>query len=325
MSRLAGAEHAAARERGEKVAMLWASEFPVYGRLGYGPATATAAWTFRTRQTAMVADPADEGTTELAPSNDETLETVRGVYETWRAGQPGEVWRRPITWRNDFGLTNDAWGSGWKGFVALHRDRGGAVDGYARYHAEEKWEDRSPSNRLIVDDLHGLTYTTEAALWRFIAGIDWVGTVRAEHRHPADRLPWLLTNPRAAVPDDIGDGLWIKLLDVSTALERRRYERSASIVLEVIDDDGTDARGERIERKVRVALDASPDGARATVTARSPDLTIRAGALGTAYLGGTRLSHAVLAGGVHEGRPGALADADALLATLDPPWCSTVL
>ena len=46
-------------------------------------------------------------------------------------------------------------------------------------------------------------------------------------------------------------------------------------------------------------------------------------ALGAAYLGGARLRDAVLLQGADEHRPGALAEADALLRTVDPPWCSS--
>ena len=39
------AEHAAARDRGEIASLLYASEYPIYGRFGYGPATQVASWT----------------------------------------------------------------------------------------------------------------------------------------------------------------------------------------------------------------------------------------------------------------------------------------
>src|SRR6478609_6076754 len=323
LARMAGAEHTAARERGEAVAILFASEYPIYGRFGYGPATTAATWTVRTHQTRLAATPADDGRIELAPTDSATLELCLAVYESWRTRQPGEVWRRPITWDDDFGLSADVWGRRWKGFVALHRDASGAVDGYVRYHSEDKWEDRQPANTLLVDDLHGLTDETVAALWRYIVGMDWVATVRAERRSLADRLPWLLTNGRAATVGDIGDGLWVKLLDVPRALEARGYESSGSLVIELVDADGRDATGAEIARRTCFELDASPDGARATVTDRSPDLTVASGALGAAYLGGTRLSRAVLQRGADEHRPGALDLADRLLATFDAPWCSS--
>jgi hypothetical protein len=91
-------------------------------------------------------------------------------------------------------------------------------------------------------------------------------------------------------------------------------------VLEIVDRGGGAADA---DERVRVAIDAGPGGTRALLTDQPPDLTIDAAALGAAYLGGTRLRDAVLAQGWDEHRPGALADADALLATRDAPWCST--
>src|SRR6476620_2152710 len=67
LSRLAAAEHAAARDRGDVVAILFATEFPIYGRFGYGPATTTATWTIRTPQTRLVPLPDDDGRIEIAP------------------------------------------------------------------------------------------------------------------------------------------------------------------------------------------------------------------------------------------------------------------
>jgi predicted acetyltransferase len=306
LARLAAAQHADARERGEALAILFASEYPIYGRFGYGTSTI-----------------GEQGRIEIGPADETSIAAARDVYDAVRARQPGEVWRRPITWQDDFGLSNDVWGNRWKGFVAFHRDESGTADGYVRYHVEEKWDDRQPSNKLTVDDLHALNDDAELALWRFVGSFDWVGTIRAERRSPSDRLPWLLTNQRAASADDIGDGLWVKLLDVPRALESRRYEQTGALVFESIDTDGTSAEGERVTRRVRLALDASPDGARATPTDRSPDLTLRSDALGAAFLGGVRLSRAALLGGVDEHRPGALAEADRLFATFDAPWCSS--
>ena len=115
---------------------------------------------------------------------------------------------------------------------------------------------------------------------------------------------------------DAGDGLWVRLFDVPRALEARTYERSASLVLEVVDDEAWG--GTR-----RLLLDATPEGATCRPTDRSPDLTLPVAALGGAYLGGTRLRDLVIATGADEHRPGALAEADALLRTADEPWCST--
>ena len=76
-----------------------------------------------------------------------------------------------------------------KGFVVIYRDEAGTVDGYARYHVDEKWEQRQPRNGLVIDDLHALTDDAYAALWRFLAAMDWVTTVKSERLHPRERLP----------------------------------------------------------------------------------------------------------------------------------------
>jgi hypothetical protein len=88
------------------------------------------------------------------------------------------------------------------------------------------------------------------------------------------------------------------------------------VVLEVADPDASGGR-------LRVELDAGPDGATCRTTTRSPDLSLDVSALGAAYLGGTRLRDAVTATGFDEHRPGALAATERLFRTADAPWCST--
>jgi predicted acetyltransferase len=322
LRRMLAAEHAAARERGEVASLLYASEYPIYPRFGYGVACQSGTWSVDVSTTGFhEAAGGRTGTVELVPADDAAVDTIRDVFDAWRIVQPGEIWRRPIMYRSDLGLAGQAWGETWKGFVAIHRAEDGSVDGFTRYRGEAKWEHRQPRSTLNVEDLHGLSPEAIVALLRFLADVDLVTTLKIEHRTPTDRLPWLLTNPRAAEPLEMGDGMWVKLHDVAAALAARSWESSGSLVLEVVSHDGGADGNE--ESRVRVGLDVSPDGARAEPTAASPDLTIDAAALGAAYLGGSRLRDAVIAAGWDEHRPGALAVADRLLACRDAPWCST--
>jgi predicted acetyltransferase len=294
--------------------MLYAAEYPIYGRFGYGPACRESTWTLDTHQTRFHGS--RTGTVELVTPSEDVRATLLVVFEAWRVRQVGEIRRREHTWAFELGLREEFWGPRWKGFVALHRDDAGSIDGYARYHPEAKWEQRQPRNTLVVDELHALTDAANADLWRFLAEVDWISTVKASRRSPSDRLPWLLTNARAAVVSDVGDGAWLRIFDVPRALEARRYERPGRIVIEVVDRELPGGR-------VRVELDGGPDGATCRPTDATPDLTLNVAALGAAYLGGTRLRDAVLAHGVDEHRKGALGDAEALLRTADEPWCST--
>ncbi|MFL5680986.1 MAG: GNAT family N-acetyltransferase [Chloroflexota bacterium] len=314
MRRLITTEHAAARERGESASLLYSAEYPIYGRFGYGPACETATWTVDAGATSFHGPPASG--VDFAPPDEATRETLKAVFEARRMVAAGEIRRRDFRWDFDLGLREDAWDPRWKGFIVVHRDGSGRADGYVRYRAREKWEKNQPRNVLEVDELLATTDEAYRSLWRFLVEIDWVGTVVAERRSPAERLPWLLTNARAAHLSDLADGMWVRLLDVPRALEARAYEREASLVLEVVDAEAPGGR-------IRVRLDASSDGATCRSTTESADLTVGVDALGAAYLGGTSLSAAAAASGADEHRPGALGTADPLLRTLDVPWCAT--
>jgi len=308
------AEHDAIRQRVEVFGLLYAAEYPIYGRFGYGPGVREATLTLDTRKTGFHAD--SSGRVELAKADAETLAAIKGVFERWRVRQAGEIRRRDYRWEYDLALRESVWGPPWKGFVALHRDPAGSVDGYARYHADDKWEQRQPGLTVTVDELHALNDAAYVSLWRFLAEMDWAATVKAERRIPSERLTWLLTNARALNMLDVGDGMWVRVFDVARALEARTYEREGSIVLEVVDPEAPGGR-------TRVRLEAGPSGATCRETDRPADLTLDIASLGTAYLGGQSLRAATAASGVEEHRAGALADADALLRTLDEPWCST--
>jgi predicted acetyltransferase len=315
LRRMIGLDEAAARDRGDAVGLLYAAEWGIYGRFGYGPGCRLATWTVDTVRAAFP-DVEPAGSVEIADVGPTARDAMAAVFDAWRRRQPGEIGRMPHRWDFALSLRTTAWGEPWHGFLALHRDTAGAVDGYAQYHAETYVENGVQWNRILVDELHALTEPATADLWRFLVTMDLVGSVRARGRRLSDPLPWLLIDGRAARLVDVGDGMWVRLIDVPRALTARTYERSAAVVLEVADEALAGGRA-------RFALDAGPEGSTCTPTDRSADLTLHVSALGAAYLGGTRLRDAVRVRGVDEHRPGALAEADALFATPDEPWCTT--
>lgn len=314
LTQMAAAAHQAIRDAGEPLSILLASEYPIYGRYGYGPASRDATFTVHTKETELPGDMA--GTLELAPLTAATRDTVRAVFEVARRQRAGEIWRRDVTWNLDMGLEPDAFeDKPWRGFIALHRDRSGAVDGYVRYKADPKW-DAGPTGELEIADLHTLDDAAYADLWRFLLSIDLATTVIAPNRPVSDPLPWLLTNPRAIGIGRLNDRLWVRIWDVPRTLEARTYETAAALTLEVVDEDvwgGT--------RRWR--LEAGPDGAACRETRDEPDLTLPIRALGAVYLGGSRLRDVAKWAPVVEHRPGALAEADALFRTTEEPWLST--
>ena len=307
--------HAGIRDMGDAMALLNASEWGIYGRYGYGPATRRVDWTIRTVPAGGVhGTPA--GTVELvAPAK--ARDILGPIFEAWRVRQPGEIQRRDLTWELDLGLRMVPWsGETWKGWVAVHRSTDGTPDGYARYTAKEKDDGSHPIGVAGVEELIALDDAAHADLLRYLTEIDLVREVVLKSRRDTDRSRWMLRDPRAASASNGWDAVWVRLFDLPRSLAARRYEREGRLVLEVIDDELPGGRA-------RVALDASTDGATAVATDALPDLTVQVSALGAAYLGGTRLRDVTLATGADEHRPGSLALADGLLRTADEPVCST--
>lgn len=314
LRQMTAAEHAAIRLRGEVFGLLYAAEFPIYGRFGYGPATRLGVWTLDKNRTGFLTGDARQ-VEHLTPSA-EAKDLVKSVFERFRAGTVGQIRDRDYRFEFDLGLREGAWEKLWKGWIAIHRDRNGEPDGYARYRAEDKWEDGQPQSTITVDALIALTDDAYASLWRFLAETDWIAKVKAEGRPITERLPWLLTNFRAARLSDTNEGLWVRIFDIPRALAARTYERPGSIVLDVRDSEVEGGH-------VRVRLDASPTESGCEPTTDAPDLELDVSALGAAYLGGTQLSDAVLASGAVEHTADALAKATQLLRTSTEPWCAT--
>ena len=317
LSSMVADDVARTRDRGEPVGILFASEWPIYGRYGYGPASWDATWTVRTRAARFKGSPT--GSIEVMPPK-QARSLLPEIYDRYRTTQPGEITRPDYRWDVDLGIVQPP-GRPFPGpgVVAIHRDESGVPDGYATYRGEEKWEEGIPDNVLILVELHAASEAAEIDLWRFLCSIDLVATIKASIRRVHEPLPWYLEDARAARLRDVGEALWLRVYDVPATLAARAYESSDRLAIEIVDRVG-DAAGPAAGR---FDLDASPDGATCRPTTRSADISIEVSALGAAVLGGTRLADAVRAGGADEITPGALRRADMLFRSTVEPWCTT--
>ena len=301
-----GAAQAAAADRGDPVSILIASEWRIYGRYGFGPATEAAEWTVD-KLRAQAPPPAGE--LEYVPAA-ELRALAQPAYDRMRRLRAGGLDRPEARWDRDFGLVHaEGADPDWDGRAVVHRDPAGEVDGYLRYHSD--WGSVL-DNTLTIDELVAATDGAYADLWRFALSVDLVTRVVARARPVDEPLPWLLADGRFARQTDRYDKLWLRVLDVPAALTARDYLAPGRVVLEVVDKAGHAAG--------RFALDAGPDGAACAPTTASTDLTLPVTALGCAYLGGHRLGALAAAGLVDEHTPGALRTADRLLGTDRAPW-----
>jgi predicted acetyltransferase len=312
LTRMITADLTSSRDRGESADVLIASEYPIYGRFGYGPATETLRWELDSSATGFATR--GSGTVEFV-DNDTFRKEGPAIFERVRASRPGMIGRSDVVWDMLADLRRRPEDKPWQGFRVLVRDDDGTAQGWASYKVVDEWTDLRPRSTAEVADLCAAEPGAEARLWRFLADLDLVTKVTAGDRPVDDVLPWLLDNARAARTAGRADFLWVRVLDVATSLTARSYAGAGRLVVEVVDPLGLTGG--------TFLLDASADGAECSVTDESPDLTLPVRTLGAAYLGGARLATLHAGGWLDEHTPGSVARADALFAGSVAPWCNT--
>ena len=286
------------------LAVLWASEGPIYGRFGFGRATAAGRVSIRTRDATLVggAPGSADGVMlqDAAAGHDE----VAAVYEQVRPRWPGFLGRTDARWRDRLEDPEGRRRDNERPLrVAL------ADGGYAIYSVAPDWSDDGPNGEITVRELIATGAEPYAALWRFLLGHDLVRRATWWLGPPDEPLGHMLTDPRA-VRVERRDGLWLRILDVPAALTARTYATPLELALAV---DGE-----------RWRLAADGDDRACERTDADADLALSIADLGAAYLGAPVLGPLAFAGRVHELTPGALARAAAAFATPREPWCPEV-
>jgi len=293
------------RERGDPVAVLWASEGGIYGRFGYGIAARAARLVARRPGARLAAAPAVGEPLRAGPCG-EHVEAMRPVHERVRPQRPGML-DRPGPWWADRLSDAESTRHGAQPLQAVVVE-----DGYALYAVRPDSDDDGPAGEVRVRELVAATPAAHARLWAFLLDQDLTRTITWRVA-PVDEPLWLaLTDPRA-VRMTATDSLWVRLVDVAAALGARSYARDADVVIEVADDLCAWNAG-------RYRLSA--DGCERTRAAA--DLELDVSSLGAAYLGGTTLRSLAAAGRVRELTPGAVSRASAAFRGEVDPWCPEV-
>jgi predicted acetyltransferase len=295
------------RAREEFLSVLLASEAPIYGRFGYGPATYTQRLTVPRHQAAL-ALPRARGTVDAVAGSIELLrraecgEILEEIYDRYRRAQPGALSRPHHWWALGAGHPPVSLAPR---YIAVHRDVDGVPDGYAGYSLG--------GSTLTVDETIAADDVVFTALARFVFGHDLVTDVVFKHFPPGNPLRWQLADFRGGEVSDDTDWLWVRLLDVPRALTARGWFTDGELVLDV-DDPFLGERG-------RYLLTVRDTKADCVPTDREPDLSLDVRDLGSVYLGGTAPSTLVRAGHIRAHRPGAATLADALFRAERTPHC----
>ncbi len=259
--------HQRIAEAGYPIAALTASEGGIYGRFGYGPATTVQLTSIDRRFAEFHASVPDPGGVRLVKPA-EHRDTFAEIYDRWRQQTPGGLVCPTPLWDDVLADRENTRDGGSELFAFLH------PDGYAMYrvHGEE-------SRSIRVRELTAVTPDAYIALWRALLGMDLMDKVTS-WAPPGDILPYLLTNPRLARVTSSSDDLWIRIMNISSALEARRYQADLDTVLEVT--DGFRGDGGRFALQIR-------DGrAQCAPTDAPADIELDLNVLGSLYLGSHR-------------------------------------
>jgi predicted acetyltransferase len=300
--------------QGESIAGLWASEGAIYQRFGYGMATTIGRFEIDKDRTGFARAVEWPGEVRFVDRT-RALELMPQVHEQVVPTYPGMIRRTPGMWDHDF-ADLERWRDGASSlFFAVYQAHG-RPEGYVAYRVKDEWPRGIARNEVRVRELMAATTEAYVALWRFCFDLDLAGKIEGWGRPVDEPMLHLLAHPRA-LRLSVGDGLWLRLVDVARALSARAYSAPGQLRLEVRDafcpwNDG------------RYLLTATEDGAACQADDGDPDVVVQAADLAAVYLGGARFRTLHRAGRIQEITPGALARADAMFAWDPPPWCPHV-
>jgi predicted acetyltransferase len=297
-----------AAERGEPLAALFASEGAIYGRFGYGLAAFYGEFQAEAARMDFVRGHVPTGRVELVPKV-EALPIIGGLYDA--ALRPGGVERSDAM--RDFSFSevgHDMKDKPW--FYAIHRDDDREPDAYAVYTMKHEWPRSVPTGTIEVRECMATTAQGYADIWRYLFDVDLVATVEAWNRPVDDPLLLLVAEPRR-LRFGVGDGLWVRLIDIQAALSARRYASDGRVVFEVSDPFRPDNDG-------RYEVVVEDGAASCAKTDAKADLSGTVNVVGAAYLGGTSFAQLAAAGQVEERTDGSVERADALFRWSPAPW-----
>jgi predicted acetyltransferase len=302
-----------AHANGEPLGGLWASQVPIYGRFGYGPAALMHGIKFDARfagrgdseaGVAVRLVSAAEAETMLPPLYDQVHKTRPGMY-----ARSSEWWKHRLFYDPE---KNRDGGSALRYAVA---ERDGEPVGYMSYRQKSSW-DLLSEGEVRIRELFPINDAGYRALWHYAANIDLFPIVKYWNNPIDDPLPLLLRDGRTVATTEYSDGLWIRLIDVADALVKRTYTGTDSVVIGIADpfcswNEGT----------YRLVVE---DGVASCdkVTAE-PDVTMNVNTLGALYMGGR---DAVAFGRVGriDGDAAAIARLGVLLRSSPAPWCPEI-
>mgnify|MGYP001205459169 CR=1 FL=1 len=307
--------HDEARERGDIVSGLWASQAHLYSRFDYGIGVNSYDWEIDPRFGSFSHSPiSDDNNSEahvyFVDANEAAV-ILPGIYEQMRQQIVGSVDRNPGRWRYQL-FDEERVRDGASALFFAICEEGREQTGYVAYRMRRKGD--TDMGVLEIVEQVSLTDTAHATMWRFLLNFDLVGKITATNRPADDPLWWMLADPRR-LNRTSHDALWVRLLDIPNALESRTYNADGQIKIGLISESQPAEAGTYV-------IDIDDSQASVKKTTDKPDVIMTPADLSVIYMGGAKPGPLVEAGRIDIVTTGSLAKLHSMFSTDSAPWCA---
>lgn len=293
----------------ESISGLWASESSIYGRFGYGVAAEAHYLETDSRMLRFAEDFTPDNVRFV--DNEQAFEQLAPLYTAAFGQRPGlfsrsEAWWKSRTLYDGPGKRS----SGSKLRVATAQREGKSV-GYLLYRQTAGNDRGLLDGTVAIVELVGLDLQAEQSLWHFVSHLDLYPHVTHWNAPLDSALPWMVED-RRRVQRQRTDTLWLRLRDISTALEARSYRCDGSLPIVLQGEPGP-------------GYNLCVSGGQATCPAGPVEggISLRRQDLASMFLGAFRPSELAAVGRL-TGTPEWIAKADAFFGGSRTPWCPEI-
>ena len=314
-SGIMGRIHDSARERGDVISGLWASQSHLYGRFDYGLAINSYDWEIDPSYGDFTHSPIAEDDESDAHvyfvDAEEAAAILPGIYEQMHEQTIGSVDRNSGRWRYELFDEERVRGGAGPLFFAVCEEAGEQT-GYVAYRMRRIGN--SDIATLEVWEQVSVTDTAHATMWRFLLNFELVDKIIAVNRPADDPLWWMLSDPRR-LSRKSHDSLWLRLLDIPKALEARTYNAGGRLKIGLVSESQPAISGTYV-------LEIDDSQAAVKKTTDKPDVVMTPDDLASIYLGGVTPGPLVEAGRIDAITTGSLAKLHGMFSTDSTPWCA---
>ena len=220
-----------ARDSGDVLATLRATEASIYGNFGYAVASVSADYEIDRRRAVLRKELRGLRPVRYA-AVENSWDLQARIYSSQPDPRPGSISRSDRWWNGPEGRL----GSEGRMHYLVTCGAEGNETGYVRYRplSDQAWVE-STNRTVLVNDLVAHTDADYAALVEHLLSIDIVHRILMPVRPMDDPLPWMIAACRSARITGTLDETWLRLVDTETALSRRAYQGAGEVGVDIRD------------------------------------------------------------------------------------------